>query len=97
MAEPIITLSEAAYQDLEDIEAYVAQSSPKMARNFINQVFNKLDLLRDFPRIGRKVPEFDADDIRELILGKYRIVYRIQTEDKITVARVIHGSRLMDL
>ena len=97
MAGIIINFSEISYEDLEDIENYIARDSPKIARNFVNQVFERIEVLHNFPKIGRKVPEFDDDDIRELILGKYRIVYRIESEERIIVARVIHGSRLMDL
>ncbi|MEO0332912.1 MAG: type II toxin-antitoxin system RelE/ParE family toxin, partial [Bacteroidota bacterium] len=70
---------------------------PKIGREFINKIFKKIELLYEHPKIGRKVPEFDNDRIRELIQGKYRIVYRIMSDELIEVLRVIHGSRLMDL
>ena len=97
MANIEIKLTDSAYSDLEDIENYVSQSSPKIAREFVNKIFNKIELLYDHPKIGRKVPEFDNDRIRELIQGKYRIVYRIVNEEAIEVLRILHGSRLMDL
>lgn len=97
MANIEIKLTDSAYSDLEDIETYVSQSSPKIAREFVNKIFNKIELLYDHPKIGRKVPEFDNDRIRELIQGKYRIVYRIVNEEVIEVLRILHGSRLMDL
>lgn len=56
-----------------------------------------MDLLCEHPRIGKKVVEFNNDRIRELIQGKYRIVYRIVSDELIEVLRVVHGSRLMDL
>lgn len=46
----------------------------------------------NFPRSGRKVPEFDDDNIRELIAYSYRIIYPVQAE-LITVAAVIHGKQ----
>lgn len=97
MANIEIKLTDSAYSDLEDIENDVSQSSPKIAREFVNKIFNKIELLYDHPKIGRKVPEFDNDRIRELIQGKYRIVYRIVNEEVIEVLRILHGSRLMDL
>lgn len=97
MADLKIRLTETAYLDLEDIESYVSQSSPKIGREFINKIFKKIELLYDHPRIGRKVPEFDNDKIRELIQGKYRIVYRIKNDELIEILRIVHGSRLMDL
>ena len=40
------------------------------------------------------MPEYDADDIRELIEKPYRIIYRIKP-DQIDVLAVIHGARLL--
>lgn len=68
-----------------------------MARKFINSIFNKIELLYENPKIGRKVPEFESDFIRELIQGKYRIIYRLADDYKIEILRIIHGSRLLDL
>lgn len=97
MAKLTIKLTETAYLDLEDIESYVSQSSPKIGREFVNKIFKKIEMLYHHPMIGRKVPEFENDRIRELIQGKYRIVYRIVSDELIEVLRIIHGSRLTDL
>ncbi len=97
MANIEITLTETAYLDLEDIENYVSQSSARIGREFINKIFKKIDLLYEHPRIGKKVMEFNDDRIRELLQGKYRIVYRIVSVELIEVLRIIHGSRMMDL
>lgn len=97
MANLTIKLTESAFLDLEEIESYVSQSSPKIGREFVNKIFKKIELLYDHPKIGRKVPEFDNDRIRELFQGKYRIVYRIVSDELVEVLRIIHGSRLKDL
>lgn len=97
MANIEIRITEIAYSDLENIEKFISQSSPNIARQFINKIFNRIDLLYEHPEIGRKVPEFDDDRIRELIQGKYRIIYRIATQELIEVLRIIHGSKLIDL
>jgi toxin ParE1/3/4 len=47
-----------------------------------------------FPRSGRKVPEFDDEDIRESIAYNYRIIYRVEREE-ILIAAVIHGKRML--
>ncbi len=44
--------------------------------------------------MGRKVPEFDREDIREVVLGGYRLVYRVRT-DAIEVLTVFDGRRLL--
>ena len=48
--------------------------------------------LQEFPKIGRMVPEFSDENIRELIYGWYRIIYQIRVDDCFVVA-IVHGRR----
>jgi toxin ParE1/3/4 len=50
-------------------------------------------MLAQFPRAGRKVPEFDDENVREVIVYSYRIVYRLHQDDEIVIAAVNHGKR----
>ena len=43
---------------------------------------------------GRKVLEYEADDIREIIEKPYRIIYRIKSE-QIDVLAVVHCRQLL--
>jgi addiction module RelE/StbE family toxin len=95
MASRKISITELAYSDLEEIEKFIGNNSAKLARNFINKIFNHIELLANHPELGRIVPEFNQPELREIIQGKYRIVYRITEE--IQILRIIHGSRLLDL
>jgi len=45
---------------------------------------------------GRKVPEYESDEIREVIEKPYRIIYRIKP-DQIDVLAVVHGAQLLPL
>ena len=48
--------------------------------------------------MGRKVPESKNPEDRELILQKYRIIYRFnEEEEKILIKIIIHGSRLLKI
>jgi len=50
--------------------------------------------LENFPRIGRVVPEFQIETLRELVHGSYRIIYEIDDEKKlIAAARFWHAAR----
>ncbi len=93
MAE--VEWSITAQNDLNEIIDYIAQDSLEFALSFYDQVKEKLINLTEFPKIGRKVPELDDPNIRELILRNYRLIYRIQGE-KIQIVRLIHGSRILD-
>lgn len=44
------------------------------------------------PLSGRRVPEYDLDQIREIIEAPYRIIYYIKP-DQIDVIAVLHTSR----
>jgi toxin ParE1/3/4 len=92
-----IVISESAYTDLEDIENYISQDSPAIARKFINRIFDKIDLLYKYPLSGKPVPEIKNSLIRELLLNKYRIIYQVVDEQNVNIIRIVHGSRLLDL
>ena len=87
--------SATAQDELNEIIDYIAQDSLEYALSFYEQVREKVQNLPNFPKIGRKVPELDDPNIRELILKNYRLIYRI-LENKIQIIRVFHGSRILD-
>lgn len=58
----------------------------------VDRLTRRSQQIADFPFSGRKVPEYDTDQIREVIEGPYRIIYLIKP-DQIDVVAVIHGSR----
>ena len=45
-----------------------------------------------YPQIGRRVPEAQRDDMRELIYRGYRIMYLIR-HDHLYIIAIVHGSR----
>jgi len=84
-----------ATDDLEAIAEFIAQDSPHYASLFVMDVLTAAEGLRRFPRAGRIVPEVADPDVRETILGNYRIVYRIKRE-LVEILTVYHGARLLD-
>ena len=69
--------------------------SVEYALSFYEQIREKTENLTKFPKLGRKVPELDDPNIRELILRNYRLIYKILGE-KVQIVRIFHGSRLLD-
>jgi toxin ParE1/3/4 len=90
-----ISWSNLALDDLRSIYDYVAQDSPKYADRLIDKVIERVDALEQHPMIGRKVPEFDDEAIRELVEGNYRIIYRVEPNDNIGISRIHHSARLL--
>ncbi len=84
-----------AADDLAAITNFIAPDSPYYASLFAIDVIRAVERLQAFPRSGRVVPEAQMPDIREIVLGNYRIVYRIQ-DDVVIVLTVWHGSRWLD-
>ena len=85
-----------ALDDLEAICLFIARDAPQVAAVFADRAFRATDRLADHPRLGRIVPELEIETIREIILGNYRIIYRIR-EEQVQVVTVHHGARLLDV
>jgi plasmid stabilization system protein ParE len=62
--------------------------------SFVNYLIDKGESIALNPRIGRMVPEISNPEIRELIVKKYRIVYRVQ-EEEIVILTVFEGHKLL--
>ena len=60
----------------------------------MERLFDATQRLESFPLSGRVVPELDRSDVRELIIGEYRIVYRLWAETA-TLLTVFRSSRLL--
>ncbi len=90
-----ITWSPRSKSQLNDIAEYIALDKPTAAYRWLEDLFKAVEKLELFPKSGRKVPEFNQEDIREIIFGNYRIIYKIK-EDEIIIASVRHGKQLLD-
>jgi toxin ParE1/3/4 len=83
-----------AIEHLVNIYEHIALNSPTYAKRMVDRITRRSEQIADQPLSGRKVPEYEAEDIRELIEKPYRIIYRIKS-DQIDVLAVIHGARLL--
>jgi plasmid stabilization system protein ParE len=75
MAEIIWT--DQALEDIESIAEYISRDSFHYAQLAVRKIFGTVKRLSLFPESGRIVPEIEQKNIKELILGNYRIIYRI--------------------
>lgn len=89
-----ISWSLKAVENLEDIATYISKNSSLYAPIFIQKIISSVDALMDFPLMGRKVPEFNNDRIREIIFQNYRIVYRVN-RNNVEIILVTHGAKLL--
>ncbi|MBI5192300.1 MAG: type II toxin-antitoxin system RelE/ParE family toxin [Nitrospirae bacterium] len=86
--------TDTAEGHLDAIYAYIARDSPEYAIRMVDRLTRRSQQIADFPLSGRKVPEFEMEQIREVIEGPYRIIYHIKP-DQIDVLAVIHGSQVI--
>jgi toxin ParE1/3/4 len=82
-----------AVEHLVNIYEYIALNSPTYAKQIVDKITRRSAQITAQPLSGRKVPEYDAEDVRELIERPFRIIYRVK-QDRIDVLAVIHGARL---
>ncbi len=92
-----ISLTESALADLQDIRTYYEeQLVPQVGIRFVAEILDRIETLEDNPGIGRMVPEFNADDVRELIHKPFRVVY-LRESTSIFVVRVWRSERELEL
>ncbi|HXO22894.1 MAG TPA: type II toxin-antitoxin system RelE/ParE family toxin, partial [Thermoanaerobaculia bacterium] len=78
----------------KEIASYIARDSPEAARRWLARLQERARLAAETPFAGRVVPEFSVPDLREVLVGNYRIVYRVGSE-AIQVIAVFEGHRLL--
>jgi toxin ParE1/3/4 len=76
---------------LDAIYAHIALDSSAYAKRMVDRLTRRSGQIANYPLSGRRVPEYDMDQIREVIEGPYRIIYHIKP-DQIDVVAVIHGA-----
>jgi plasmid stabilization system protein ParE len=89
-----IVWSPLAIDRATEISEYIARDNPLAAIKWVETMFEKVQLLRSSPKSCRIVPEIQREDIRELIYGNYRIIYRVE-KDKISMLTVRHGKQIL--
>jgi toxin ParE1/3/4 len=90
-----IKFTHSARTDLKEIlEHFKSEGLEVRGEEIVGDLIHAMELVLENPKMGRVVPEFQVDTLRELIRPPYRVVYRI-TENWITVVRVWRSERLM--
>lgn len=88
----MIVWTAPARDDLHLVHQYIARDSKLYAARVVEDIADKVEVLRELPCLGRKVPELNEDAVRELSVYSYRILYEIKPA-QIEVLAVIHKRR----
>lgn len=89
----LVRWTEHAVEDLRSIRLFIERDSPRYGRLVAERLFDATEQIALFPRAGRVVPDLGEESVRELIVGEYRIVYRIE-EEAAVILTVFRSSRL---
>ena len=82
-----------ALDDIDNIAEYIAKDSVKYAKIQTERFFSITEILLTQPKSGRVVPETKKPNIRELILGNYRIIYKYVNSKRVDILTVHHSAR----
>jgi plasmid stabilization system protein ParE len=85
-----------AADDLQAIHDFIARDSVRYAQAEAQRIVVAIDQLIAFPNSGRIVPERPEEDLRELVLPPYRIVYRLRS-DAAMVLTIFRADRLLPI
>ena len=86
-----IIWSGLAKEHLQEIDKYISEGSPFYSIIFIDKLIASFEKIGSFPQIGRIVPEFERNDLREIFFHKYRIVYQLRN-NVVTIVAIVHGA-----
>ena len=82
--------------DLKEICEFIALDSKRYSRFQVEKIQRKTQILKQRNIIGKKVSEINDENVRELIEGDYRIIYRIISKNEIHIILIHHGARALE-
>ncbi len=91
-----IVWSPLALERVREITDYISQDNLEAARILAFEIISTVERLERFPESGRIVPETGRKNLREIIHGKYRIIYRLDPH-QVSVLTVRHTRQSLPL
>ncbi|HEX9970544.1 MAG TPA: type II toxin-antitoxin system RelE/ParE family toxin [bacterium] len=88
-----IIWTDNAVNRIEGIAEYIREDNPTKSKRWKKAIYEKVQPLKKFPRMGRVVPELNQEEIREILYGNYRIIYLIE-KNRISILAVRHSKQL---
>lgn len=86
-----VIFKQNAEEDIESIKEYIAKNSIFYANKTADEIIAKTEYLSMFPYMGRKIPEYNNINLREIIYKSYRILYKVNSN--IYILNIVHHSR----
>ena len=90
-----INWTDKALENIDQIAEYIAKDSMQYAKSTVQRIFDVEFTLAKGTQLGRIVPEFNNKSIREIIVGNYRVVYKVTSKQSVDIVAVHHGARIL--
>jgi plasmid stabilization system protein ParE len=88
----VVKWTYAARADFLEALEYIIEESPAAAGSFLQEVEAAAASLIHSPHRGAAVRELEIPALRQIVVGRYRLVYQVE-EGGVAIVRLIHGSR----
>ncbi len=86
-----IEYNQDARESIIQINEYISKNSIYYANKTIKEIINRIGNLSMFPYMGRKIPEYNNANLREIIYKSYRILYKVNSN--VYILKIFHHSR----
>jgi toxin ParE1/3/4 len=86
-----------AKEDIKSIAIYISQDSVYYAEKQVERFYAAVEVLFEHPLIGKPITEYNSPQLRQILVGKYRIIYLVVSEDRIDIITIHHSARLLNL
>ncbi len=70
-----IIWSRRSTAELREIQRYIANHNPTAAVELVTEIIERVNRLSDQPLTGGLVRSHDAHQARQVIIGRYRVIY----------------------
>ena len=87
-----VSWTDEARSALDEAISYIVQESPRGARSLLESALEAAANLATMSERGRIVPEQDDPVIREVFVGRYRLLYEV-TPSEVLILTFLHGAR----
>ena len=88
-----IIYSQISKNDLREIFIFIKKGSLKYAKIEVVDIRDFIKKLKSRPQIGKQFEESEDEKVREVVFKNYRIIYKVDQEDKINILTIHHHAR----
>ncbi len=91
----VIRFSKQADKDLQNIQDFIRKDSYYNSMLVIEKILVKINTLLKYPEIGRVILKTNNAVLWQILVYKYRIIYKIDG-DFVEIVTLHHSARLLD-